>query len=184
MLLCSVYILDIKELYKFGKDDWQLEIRKAQFGDLPQIVDIYNQSVISSTATFDLKEATLEQRTEWFLQHYGNYPLIVATVAGKVVGYSSLSCFREKEAYAHTVESSVYIDGAHHGKGIGKALMEEILCLGAKIGHHVVIAGITSGNETSIKLHESLGFVYIGCFKEVGFKFGEWQDVFFYQKFL
>lgn len=161
-----------------------MEIRNAYIEDLPRIVEIYNQSVISSTATFDLTEATLEQRKEWFSHYDDDHPLIVAVESDQVVGYSSLSRFREKEAYARTVESSVYIDKLYHGKGIGKALMEEILRLGSNIGHHVVIAGITQGNDSSAKLHESLGFEYIGCFKEVGFKFEAWQNVLFYQKTL
>lgn len=161
-----------------------IQVREAQIEDLPKILEIYNQTVRLSAATFDLEEQTIEQRTEWF-SHYGEkYPLIVALVDDVVVGYCSLSRFRAKPAYNTTVESSVYLDGKFHGQGIGKVLMEEILRRASDIGYHIVIAGITVGNEVSVKLHVGLGFQYIGCFQQVGLKFGKWQDVHFYQLFL
>lgn len=158
-----------------------IHIRDAQIEDLPRIVEIYNESVRGSAATFDLKETNVESRKAWF-SHYGReHPLIVAEVDGIVAGYCSLSRFRDKEAYRRTVESSVYIDSAYHGRGIGKQLMQEILRRAAALSHHVVVAGITDGNATSVKLHLGLGFEFVGCFKEVGYKFNQWQDVHFYQ---
>jgi L-amino acid N-acyltransferase len=161
-----------------------IQIRNAELADLPRLLEIYNYSVRTSAATFDLEEQTFSQRAEWF-SHYGEkHPLLVALVDGVVAGYSSLSRFRTKPAYDKTVESSVYVDRAYHGQGIGKKLMVEILQRATELGHHTVIAGITGGNEASVRLHISLGFQFIGCFREVGFKFGEWQDVHFYQLFL
>ncbi|WAH35280.1 GNAT family N-acetyltransferase [Alicyclobacillus dauci] len=159
-------------------------VRDAVIEDLPYLLEIYNQAVRNSAATFDLEESSLEQRKVWFSHYSDSHPLIVCEVDGVVAGYASLSRFRDKAAYDKTVESSVYVDEAFHGQGIGKTLMREILQRAREIGHHVVIAGITGGNEASIKLHVSLGFEYIGCFKEVGFKFGRWQDVHFYQLLL
>jgi L-amino acid N-acyltransferase len=159
-------------------------IRDAKIDDLPRLLEIYNQAVRNSAATFDLEEPTLEQRREWFSHYGGNYPLLVAEIDGVPVGYCCLSRFRDKPAYSKTVESSVYVDEAYHGRGIGTALMKEILQRAADIGYHVVVAGITGGNDASVRLHVALGFQYIGCFKEVGFKFDKWQDVHFYQRFL
>src|SRR5579875_803805 len=119
-----------------------IQIRDAHIDDLPRTLTIYNQSVVKSTATFDLEEKTLEERQEWFSHHGGAHPLIVAELDGEVVGYSCLSRFRDKPAYAKTVESSVYIDERHTGKGIGKLLMKEILKRAVELGHHVVIAEI------------------------------------------
>lgn len=158
-----------------------VQVRLAALNDLPAILEIYNYAIRNLTATFDLEEQTIEQRRDWFDQHVGKYPLIVAEINGEVVGYSSLSPFREKEAYSQTAELSIYISPNHQGHGIGKKLMEEILKLAGENHYHVIIAGITGGNEASIHLHKRFGFEYIGCFKEVGFKFGEWQDVDFYQ---
>ncbi|WP_243297991.1 GNAT family N-acetyltransferase [Bacillus litorisediminis] len=158
-----------------------LHIREAVLNDLPAMLEIYNEAVRTLTATFDLEEQTLEERTLWFEKFNERYPLIVAELNGEVVGYSSLSKFREKPAYSQSTELSIYISSKHRGYGIGSALMKEILRRAKKLGYHTVIAGITAGNEESIKLHEKFGFEYMGRFKEVGYKFGEWQDVLNYQ---
>jgi len=155
--------------------------REAKFDDLQRLLDIYNWAVENTTASFDLKSQTFEQRSEWF-SHYGKvYPLIVAEIDGYIVGYASLSPFRSKEGYAATVENSIYVDSKYHGKGIGKALLEKIICIGKEKNFHVIVAGISSGNDISVKLHENFGFKYCGIFKEVAYKFGKWQDCLFYQ---
>lgn len=156
-------------------------IREALVSDLPRMLEIYNHVVRTSAATFDLEDQTMEQRSTWFLEHDKNYPLIVGELGGIVVGYCSLSHFRDKPGYAKTVESSIYVDKRFQGLGIGKKLVTEILRRAHVLGYHVVIAGIAGGNDASVHLHESLGFEYVGCFKEVGHKFGKWQDVLFYQ---
>lgn len=161
-----------------------LNIREATLEDLPAMLAIYNEAIRKTTATFDLEEQTLEEREKWFHKYGGIHPLIVAEVDGRVAGYSSLSLFREKLAYIRSTELSIYIDEAFRGQGIGNRLMEEILKRGRELGHHVVIGGITAGNDVSVKLHEKFGFELVGCFKEVGHKFGRWQDVLFYQLIL
>ena len=110
--------------------------------------------------------------------------MIVAEVDGHVAGYASLSPFRDKEAYKDTTEISLYVSKDSRGGGIGRKLMEEILGRATQLNYHVIIAGITTGNEGSVRLHEKYGFEFIGRFKEVGFKFGEWQSVDFYQLIL
>ncbi|GMA65402.1 GNAT family N-acetyltransferase [Alicyclobacillus fastidiosus] len=161
-----------------------MQIRDSVMDDLPFLLEIYNQSVRNSAATFDLEEQTLAQRTEWFSHYGGRYPLIVAQVQDQVVGYASLSKFREKPAYQYTAECSVYIHDRFHGQGIGRALMNDLLSRTSKLGYHSIVAGITDGNEASMRLHESLGFQYVGCLREVGFKFQQWQHVHYYQYFV
>lgn len=159
-------------------------IRDAESSDLPAILRIYNYAIKHTTATFDLEEQTLSQRMEWFSKYGGKYPLIVAEENGRVMGYSCLSRFREKPAYAGTAESSVYIDKDDWGKGIGKLLVNEIIERAVSLGYHTIVAGITGGNEASERLHLGLGFELVGCFKAVGYKFGQWQDVTFFQRIL
>ncbi|KIL49142.1 GNAT family N-acetyltransferase [Jeotgalibacillus campisalis] len=161
-----------------------VSIREAQQKDLTEMAAIYNEAIEKTVATFDLRRQTIEERQAWFNKYGGRHPLLVAELDGKVAGYSSLSPFRDKEAYSDTVELSIYISSDYQGKGIGKLLMEEILLRAAKLDHHVVIGGITGGNEASVKLHEKFGFEFAGCFKEVGYKFDQWQDVHFYQLIL
>ncbi|MFS1511250.1 N-acetyltransferase family protein [Chengkuizengella sp. SCS-71B] len=156
-------------------------IRDAVETDLPNILSIYNHAILTTTATFDLEKQTLEQRKEWF-SHYGKkHPIIVACIDDHVAGYCSLSPYRSKAAYNRTVELSVYIDEKYRGKGIAKNLMTEIIQRAKGLGHHVIISGITKGNDASVKMHEQFGFEYIGCFREVGYKFDTWLDVLFYQ---
>jgi phosphinothricin acetyltransferase len=159
-------------------------IRDAVPQDLPSMLEIYNEAIRNLTATFDLVEQTLEERQIWFNKYGGKYPLIVAELEGAVVGYSCLSRFREKPAYDYTAELSLYISPDQRGRGVGNELMKAILHRAAELGFHTVIGGITGGNVVSMKLHEKFGFEHVGCFREVGLKFGEWQDVHFYQLLL
>ncbi|WP_110113329.1 GNAT family N-acetyltransferase [Bacillus sp. CGMCC 1.16541] len=157
-------------------------IRQAKQEDLASLVDIYNQSVLQSAATFDLSPVSIEDRQSWFHTHQDpQFPLIVAEKDGVVAGYASLSTYREKEAYKRTTEISIYVDGNQQGHGLGKKLMIAILDLAKQLNYHVVIAGITKGNDKSIKMHKQFGFTFCGEFREVGYKFDQWHDVLFYQ---
>ncbi|WP_075980040.1 GNAT family N-acetyltransferase [Bacillus massilinigeriensis] len=161
-----------------------ITIREAIDDDLPEMLEIYNDAIANLTATFDLEKQTLEQRKVWFAEHGGQYPLIVAEEDGQIAGYCCLSPYNKKRAYSKTTELSVYLSEKFRGKGIGTALMREIIVRARELGFHTIISLITSGNDGSIKIHENLGFTYVGTIKEVGFKFGKWQDVSYYQLML
>jgi phosphinothricin acetyltransferase len=89
--------------------------------------------------------------------------------------------YNEKAAYARTAEVSIYLSNRFRGKGIGGALMTEILKRAKELDFHAIIAGITEGNDVSVKLHEKFGFKLAGRITEVGFKFGQWQNVLYLQ---
>lgn len=158
-------------------------IRQAVESDLPSLLAIYNYEVVNSVATFDMEPKNLEQRRVWFDEHnVGNHPLIVAEVEGRVVGYASLSSYRVKEAYAATVELSVYVDVAYRGKGVATRLMDAILEMARKDESiHLVVSVITGENEASVKLHEKYGFSYCGTVHQVGFKHGRYLDIVTYE---
>ncbi|WP_367568505.1 N-acetyltransferase family protein [Lacrimispora sp.] len=158
-------------------------IRTAEEKDMPALLDIYNYEVEYGLATFDLNPKTMEERMEWFKKHnIGNHPLIVAEENGKAVGYASLSSYRDKEAYAATVELSVYIDKDYRRRGIAGALSSAILEIARERDDiHTVVSVITGGNEASLLLHERLGFVHCGTIREVGVKFGKLLDIENYQ---
>lgn len=161
-----------------------ITIRNATAADVPAILDIYNEEVATGTATFDLEPQTLEARMEWF-SHYGErYPLIVAELDGQVAGYCNLSQFRTKPAYDATVELSIYLDGKYHNQGIGTQLMNEIIKRGKALGFHTIVACITVGNDGSVRFHKRFGFQLVATFKEVGYKFNRWLDVYFFQLML
>lgn len=158
-----------------------LTIRDAVYDDLPGMMAIYNEAIRNLNATFDLEEKTLEERQKWFEAHGGRYPLIVAELNGEVAGYCCLSPFNPKPAYDNTAELSVYISSNHRGNGIGTALMRDILQRAEQIHFHSLISIIAEGNTASVKLHEKFGFSCVGHLREVGWKFGRWHDVFYYQ---
>jgi len=173
------------EYYKKTTDMYerkkQMNIREAVREDLPELLAIYNEAIRTLTATFDLEEQTLEERQAWFEQHGEHYPLIIAEVDNQVAGYCSLSPYQPKAAYAYTAELSIYLSVKFRGKGIGTHLIKEILKRARQLKFHTVIAIITSGNDSSVRLHERLGFTCVGHLQEAGLKFGKWQDVSFYQ---
>lgn len=158
-----------------------IRVRDAVPEDVSQLLAIYNEAVRSSTATFDLEEQTLEERLEWFSTFGEKYPLIVAETEQEIIGYCSLSPFNKKPAYKHTVELSIYLSPSHRGEGVGSLLMQKIIERAQQLGVHSIISLITAGNTPSIKLHQKFGFQFAGKLREVGYKFGEWLDVEYYQ---
>ena len=106
-----------------------MEIHSATPADIPAILDIYNEAVLNTTATYDYEPDTLESRTAWFEAHdEEDLPVFVARdVAGKVVGWSSLSTFRSRPGYRFTVENSIYVAAGHRGQGIGKLLLPPLV---------------------------------------------------------
>jgi len=160
-----------------------MHIRKAEMRDIPALRDIYNYEVIHGTATFDIEEKSMEERTEWFYAHNrDNHPLIVCERNGEAIGYASLSSYRTKAAYQHTVELSIYVAVAHRRQGVATALMDAILTMAREDDRiHTVVSVITDGNQASIGLHEKFGFSYSGTLHEVGIKFGRCLDIYNYE---
>jgi phosphinothricin acetyltransferase len=158
------------------------EIRKAVPLDVPAITEIYNEAILTTTATFDIKPKTVASQRNWFKDHGKRNPVLVAVVDGKVVGWVSLSEYSARCAYADTVELSLYIKEEFRNQGVGKRLMTAVLAEGQKAGLHSVISRIAGGNDISIHLHKQFGFQDVGMMKEVGNKFGKLLDVYIMQK--
>ncbi|HUY30106.1 MAG TPA: GNAT family N-acetyltransferase [Acidimicrobiales bacterium] len=154
-----------------------MELRPARAEDAEAIRAIYNVEVLGSTVTFDLVPRTAEAQREWMDEHGGAYPVVVAVEDGRVLGFASLSPYRPRPAYATTVEDSVYVAGDARGRGLGKALVNEIVGLAAAHGFHSVIARVVGHHDASIALHRGCGFELVGVEREVGRKFGRWLDV-------
>lgn len=148
-------------------------IRRAESGDVYALMEIYNDAILHTTATFDTEIKDYENRQEWFREHTGCHVLYVCEEEGAVAGYASLSRYRERKAFDSAVEISIYIHKNYRGRGIGKKLMEAVLNFAEQteeIG--TVISLITSENEASIRLHEKFGFSYCGQIRNAGVKFG------------
>lgn len=163
----------------------QAIIRIARTEDLPAINDIYNYYVPRSTCTYQLEDETLQSRQAWFAVHPPDeYPVTVAEIAGSVVGWGSLSKFRDRAAYNPTVEASVYIHHEFHRQGLGRALLVDLIERARDLGYHSLIGGADGEQTASLALQASLGFEKIAHFREVGYKFGRRLDVVFMQLML
>jgi len=155
-----------------------LTIRPATEADLVEILRIYNYAVEHTTAVFDYRPHTIDMRREWFrAKQAASLPVLVADEAGTVLGFATYGPFRAWPAYKYSVEHSVYVDPAVHRQGIGSALVGAVLDEARARDVHVVMAGITSDNSVSLRLHERLGFKEVAHIPEVGFKFGRWLDL-------
>lgn len=152
-------------------------IRPAEISDAAQIAAIYNAEVERSTATFDLVPRTIDEQKTWLIERSGAHAVLVAVIDDIVVGYASLSKFRDRPAYNTSVESSVYVDSDSRGKGVAAQLMAELLTTATSHGFHTVIARIADSQEASLGLHSKLGFELVGVEREIGRKFGRWLDV-------
>lgn len=161
-----------------------MQIRLARLGDAEAIRAIYNVEVTTSTVTFDLEPRSLEVQQQWLSQRSGAHAVLVAEEAGEVIGFASLSPYRDRPAYRTSVEDSVYIHRDHHGRGVGRALMTELVEVATSHGFHTMLARIVAGHEASIGLHRAVGFEVVGVEREVGRKFGKWLDVVVMQRLL
>lgn len=157
-------------------------IRDAEAGDLPAILAIYNDAVLTTTAIWNDAVADLASRRAWWeARTKQGYPVLVAAEAGGVLGYASFGDFRAFDGYRFTVENSVYVASDARRRGIASALLVPLIERARALGKHVMVAGIAGDNEVSIRLHRRLGFVETARMPEVGYKFGRWLDLVFMQ---
>ena len=157
-------------------------IRPCAPGDIPQICEIYNHYIRHTTITFEeepLDVARMQARIEAYTQLY---PWLVAIDGGQVVGYAYASKWKERAAYRHTAEATVYLREGCVGRGYGRALYTALLAELDARGCHVVLGCIAIPNEASVALHERMGFRKVAHFNEVGFKHGQWLDVGYWQR--
>ena len=155
-----------------------MNIRTVKLSDAAQIAEIYNFYIETSHATFELEtidSIEMENRIRETFQK--NYPFFVCEENAEIVGYAYGRMFRPRRAYLHSIEVSVYIRNSAEGKGVGTQLYQKLLDEILQKDFHAIIAGISLPNDASIRLHEKFGFEKVAHFREVGFKFGRWIDV-------
>ena len=159
-------------------------VRLATPGDLPAINAIYNHFVLHSTCTYQEEPSTDEERAAWFAGHGAVHPVTVMEDRGEVVGWGSLSRFHPRSAYRHTVENSIYVRHDLHRRGIGRALLVDLIERAKAAGHHTIIGLIDAEQAASVSLHARFGFTEVAHLSQVGFKFGRWLDVVYMQRML
>lgn len=162
-----------------------MNIREAVTKDLPFILDIMNDAILNTTSIYDYNVRTTEFIETWFRQKKTDQlPVLVYEDNGNTVAYGSYGIFRAWEAYKFSVEHSIYVNKDFQGKGIGKQLLMALIEKAKKDGYHTMIAGIDASNESSCAFHQKLGFIEVGKFREVGYKFDRWLDLVFMQLML
>ncbi|WP_208004222.1 GNAT family N-acetyltransferase [Labedella populi] len=156
---------------------FEFSIRDAEPGDLPYIREIYNYYVTNSSVTFDEDRMSLAKWKSKFahLQKQGMPFIVAVSPSGQVLGYALVQPWKEKRAYRFTVENSIYLGAAATGKGLGRALLGELIERSKAAGLKEILAVISDkGAEASLALHEKFGFTEIGRMGRVGFKFDRW----------
>jgi phosphinothricin acetyltransferase len=162
-----------------------MDIREAIETDLPQLLAIYNDIILHTTAVYDYEPHTLEMRKQWFeTKKQQGFPVFVAEDEGTIQGFSSIGPFRAWAAYKYSVENSVYVAIEKRGKGIGKLLIPPLVEAAKELKLHTIIASIDATNEASLKLHKRFGFEEVAHFRQVGWKFERWLDLKFLQLIL
>ena len=157
-------------------------VRAAVEGDLPAILAIYNDAVLTTTAIWNDSLVDLDNRRQWLEgRRRQRYPVLVATLGDAIVGYASFGDFRAFDGYRFTVENSVYVAEKARRQGAASALLAALIEEARALGKHVMVAGIAGDNDISIRLHAKYGFVETARMLEVGFKFGRWLDLVFMQ---
>jgi phosphinothricin acetyltransferase len=161
-----------------------MHVRRARLEDAEALRAIYNHEVTTSTVTFDLVPRTEAQQRAWLAERSGAHAVVVAEDGDEVLGFASLSPYRDRPAYTTTVEDSVYVRRDAQGRGVGRALLAELVAVATASGFHTVIARVVGGHEASLALHRGHGFELVGTEREVGRKFNRWLDVVVLQRLL
>ncbi|MBB3213357.1 phosphinothricin acetyltransferase [Herbaspirillum sp. Sphag1AN] len=159
-------------------------IRPVTVADAAAICEIYNHYVTTTGISFELEPVSVEQMTQRITDIASRYAWLVYEEQGRVLGYAYASQWKPRLAYRYSVESSVYLAADSGGKGVGAQLYGALFAQLKQREVHVIMAGIALPNAASIGLHEKMGFVKVGHFREVGNKFDQWLDVGYWQLIL
>jgi phosphinothricin acetyltransferase len=161
-----------------------ISIRSATVNDVDSIREIYNEAIVTTTATFDMEPKSRDDRLAWFAAHDERHPILVAEVDGSVVGWAALNVWNSRAAYRDTAETSFYVKAQFRGQGIGRKLKQTTIDEAVRLGYRSLIAGVAEGSDASLHLNLSFGFQIVGTFRQVGEKFGKLLDVTYLQKML
>jgi phosphinothricin acetyltransferase len=160
----------------------QYTIREANPSDGPAISRIYAPFVQNTPVTFEEQVPDGTAMTRRIEESIQSFPFLIAETNNQPIGYAYATSHRARASFRWSVDVSIYVEPAHHRRGIGRTLYGTLLPLLAEQGFFVAIAGITLPNAASVRLHESIGFEQIGIYKNIGFKLGQWRDVGWWQK--
>lgn len=157
-------------------------IRFATEGDAEAVAAIYAPVVRDSAVSFELVPPDGAEFRRRMREVLALAPWLVLEEEGSIAGYAYASAFRARPAYRFTVETTVYVRADARGRGVGRALYDDLLPRLVRQGFRRAVAGVTLPNPASVRLHEAAGFTPCGVFRRVGFKFGAWHDVGFWER--
>ena len=160
----------------------RLSIRSATEHDAAALVAIYRPFVEDTAVSFEDVSPTVDEFAARIAKISASWRWLVAERDGQCLGYAYGSSHRERSAYRWSTEVSAYVDPRHHRQGVGRALYEQLIDDLMQAGFCNAYAGITLPNDGSVALHRSVGFEPIGTFSSVGWKFGRWHDVAWFQR--
>ena len=155
--------------------------RPATTADAAPIAAIYNHYVRATVVTFEEEPVTVAEMARRISETTAGYPWLVAESGGEVKGYACASSWKRRSAYRLAAESTVYLAPSSTGQGLGRMLYAALIAEMRSRGLHCAIAGVSLPNPASVAIHEKMGFRPIGQFREVGWKFGRWVDVGYWQ---
>ena len=160
-------------------------IRSATRNDAESIARIYNHYVLHTIITFEEQELSVSEMANRIEEiQSASLPWLVIEQDGVIAGYAHASKWKGRCAYRYSAESTIYLADGYIGQGLGYQLYEALLLQLKAAEYHAVIGGISLPNPSSITLHEKFGMSQVAHFKEVGWKFGRWIDVGYWQKVL
>ena len=159
-------------------------LRAATISDAAAIQAIYTPIVESTAISFEEEVPSVEEMARRIETYSQTHPYLVAERGGVLLGYAYGSKHRDRSAYRLSADVTAYVSSAARGQGLGKQLYQALLPGLAERGYHAAFAAITQPNAASVALHESVGFTKVGIYREVGFKFGQWHDVGWWQRVL
>ena len=155
-----------------------IRIRDLREDDLPALLAIYNDVLLTSTAIYRDEPATLEERRDWWQARVRlQQPVLAAVDDSGLIGFASFGDFRAFDGYRFTVEHSVYVRSDARRMGAARALMQGLVAEARALGKHALVGAVESGNTASLALHSALGFAEVGRMPQVGAKFGRWLDL-------
>jgi phosphinothricin acetyltransferase len=159
-----------------------VQLRDATAADSAAIATIWNAEILDADTTTDTEPRPVATVRAWLTGRSADHPVVVASEGHAVLAWGALSPYRDRPAFARTVEDSVYVATAHRGRGLGRRILAELIRRAAARGHHSILARVTAGNAASLGLHRQLGFRVIGVERETAFTRGRWLDVVLLQR--